>query len=63
MCAAYLGQLHGGHANATVATVSFCDLLILTAEDFDEVLLDFLQKAPQAMSHDIRKGSVSDLTA
>ena len=46
--------MNGGRANATVATVSFCDLLILTSEDFDDVLLVYLSRAgPEAITHDL----------
>ena len=46
--------MNGGRANATVATISFCDLLILTSEDFDDVLLVYLSRAgPEAITHDL----------
>ncbi len=41
----------GGIANATVQTISYCDLLILSGEDFDEVLYEHLKDNPVTVDH------------
>ena len=41
----------GGLANATVQTVSFCDMLILSGDDFDEVLCNHLRANPSTTDH------------
>lgn len=38
--------MNAGTANATIQTVSFCDLLLIVREDFDEVLREHLEVNP-----------------